>query len=43
MWTRTVWPTWPRLYSPVPGGVGPLTVYCLLENLLCLAREAQGG
>ena len=30
-------------YSPVPGGVGPLTAYCLLENLLCLAREAQGG
>lgn len=29
-------------YSPVPGGVGPLTVYCLLENLLVLAREAQG-
>ena len=30
-------------YSPVPGGVGPLTVYCLLDNLLTLAREAQGG
>ena len=30
-------------YSPVPGGVGPLTVYCLLDNLLVLAREAQGG
>ncbi len=30
-------------YSPVPGGVGPLTVYCLLENLLSLTREAQGG
>ena len=30
-------------YSPVPGGVGPLTVYCLLENLLSLARAAQGG
>ena len=30
-------------YSPVPGGVGPLTVYCLLENLLTLAREAQDG
>ncbi len=29
-------------YSPVPGGVGPLTVYCLLANLLSLAREAQG-
>ena len=29
-------------YSPVPGGVGPLTVYCLLDNLLVLAREAQG-
>lgn len=29
-------------YSPVPGGVGPLTVYCLLENLLSLAREARG-
>lgn len=30
-------------YTPVPGGVGPLTVYCLLENLLTLAREARGG
>jgi methylenetetrahydrofolate dehydrogenase (NADP+)/methenyltetrahydrofolate cyclohydrolase len=30
-------------YSPVPGGIGPLTVYCLLENLLSLTREAQGG
>lgn len=30
-------------YSPVPGGVGPLTVYCLLENLLHLAREARVG
>lgn len=30
-------------YSPVPGGVGPLTVYCLLENLLSLTRQAQGG
>lgn len=30
-------------YSPVPGGVGPLTVYCLLDNLLVLAREARGG
>ena len=30
-------------YSPVPGGVGPLTVYCLLDNLLALARETQGG
>ena len=29
-------------YSPVPGGVGPLTVYCLLANLLSLAKEAQG-
>ena len=29
-------------YSPVPGGVGPLTVYCLLANLLSLAREAEG-
>lgn len=24
------------LLSPVPGGVGPLTVYCLLANLICL-------
>ena len=29
-------------YSPVPGGVGPLTVYCLLANLLSLASEAEG-
>ena len=30
-------------FSPVPGGVGPLTVYCLLENLLSLTRAAQDG
>ena len=29
-------------YSPVPGGVGPLTVYCLLANLVSLAKQAQG-
>ena len=29
-------------YSPVPGGVGPLTVYCLLANLLSLTSEAEG-
>lgn len=27
-------------YSPVPGGVGPVTIACLLENV-CLAFEAQ--
>ena len=29
--------------SPVPGGVGPLTVACLLENTLTLAKHAQRG
>lgn len=31
--------------TPVPGGVGPLTVACLLENTLALAkaRRPQGG
>ena len=29
-------------YSPVPGGVGPLTVYCLLANLVSLTRQTQG-
>lgn len=27
-------------YSPVPGGVGPLTVYCILDNLLSLVRSS---
>lgn len=27
--------------SPVPGGVGPLTVACLLENTLTLAKQAR--
>lgn len=26
--------------TPVPGGVGPLTVYCLAENLIKLAEQA---
>ena len=31
--------------TPVPGGVGPLTVACLLENTFALAkaRRPQGG
>ena len=28
-------------YSPVPGGVGPLTVYCLLLNVLNLFYDAE--
>ena len=28
-------------YSPVPGGVGPLTVYCLLLNVLDLFYDAE--
>ena len=28
--------------SPVPGGVGPLTVACLLENTLILHKKAKG-
>lgn len=27
--------------TPVPGGVGPMTIACLLENTLILARNAQ--
>ena len=26
-------------YSPVPGGIGPLTVACLLENVVELAKR----
>ncbi len=28
-------------YTPVPGGVGPLTVYCLLANLVSLTKQTQ--
>jgi methylenetetrahydrofolate dehydrogenase (NADP+)/methenyltetrahydrofolate cyclohydrolase len=29
--------------SPVPGGVGPLTIACLLRNTLQAARERRGA
>jgi methylenetetrahydrofolate dehydrogenase (NADP+)/methenyltetrahydrofolate cyclohydrolase len=29
--------------SPVPGGVGPLTIACLLQNTLKAARRRRGG
>lgn len=28
--------------TPVPGGVGPLTIACLLENAVCCARYRRG-
>jgi methylenetetrahydrofolate dehydrogenase (NADP+)/methenyltetrahydrofolate cyclohydrolase len=31
------------LISPVPGGVGPMTIACLLRNTLQAARAAQGA
>ena len=30
-----------RWITPVPGGVGPLTVACLMLNLLTLARQRR--
>jgi len=32
-----------RLITPVPGGVGPVTVFTLLENCLSLAKQAKNG
>ncbi len=29
--------------TPVPGGVGPMTIACLLENTLCAAIARRGG
>ncbi|MFM8990054.1 MAG: bifunctional methylenetetrahydrofolate dehydrogenase/methenyltetrahydrofolate cyclohydrolase FolD [Alphaproteobacteria bacterium] len=29
--------------TPVPGGVGPMTIACLLENTLAAARRRRGG
>jgi methylenetetrahydrofolate dehydrogenase (NADP+)/methenyltetrahydrofolate cyclohydrolase len=29
--------------TPVPGGVGPMTIACLLENTLAAARARRGG
>jgi methylenetetrahydrofolate dehydrogenase (NADP+) / methenyltetrahydrofolate cyclohydrolase len=29
--------------TPVPGGVGPMTIACLLENTLLAARKRLGG
>lgn len=29
--------------TPVPGGVGPMTITCLLENTIILAERRQGG
>lgn len=31
------------LFTPVPGGVGPLTIACLLKNCLQAARARRGG
>lgn len=31
-----------RAITPVPGGVGPMTIYCLLKNTVDSARRAQG-
>jgi len=28
--------------TPVPGGVGPMTIACLLRNTLCAARAIEG-
>ena len=28
--------------TPVPGGVGPMTIACLLENTLIAARRRRG-
>ncbi len=32
-----------RAITPVPGGVGPMTVACLLENTIEAARRRRGG
>ncbi|MDA0653902.1 MAG: bifunctional methylenetetrahydrofolate dehydrogenase/methenyltetrahydrofolate cyclohydrolase, partial [Proteobacteria bacterium] len=29
--------------TPVPGGVGPMTIACLLQNTLLLARRSAGA
>jgi len=29
--------------TPVPGGVGPMTIACLLRNTLQAFRNSQGG
>ena len=31
-----------RAITPVPGGVGPMTVACLLENTVEAARRRRG-
>jgi len=31
------------LITPVPGGVGPMTIACLLRNTLLAARASQGA
>lgn len=32
-----------RAVTPVPGGVGPMTIACLLENTVTAAERARGG
>jgi len=32
-----------RAITPVPGGVGPMTIACLLENTVIAARRRRGG
>ena len=31
-----------RYMTPVPGGVGPMTIACLLQNTLAAARMIHG-
>jgi methylenetetrahydrofolate dehydrogenase (NADP+)/methenyltetrahydrofolate cyclohydrolase len=32
-----------RAISPVPGGAGPMTIACLLQNTLTAATRREGG
>jgi methylenetetrahydrofolate dehydrogenase (NADP+)/methenyltetrahydrofolate cyclohydrolase len=32
-----------RLITPVPGGVGPMTIACLLQNAVRCARYRRGA
>jgi methylenetetrahydrofolate dehydrogenase (NADP+)/methenyltetrahydrofolate cyclohydrolase len=34
---------WAGAITPVPGGVGPMTIACLLENTLHAASRRRGG
>ncbi len=42
-WPTARWPRWRRAITPVPGGVGPMTIAMLLQNTLQALRAGRSA